>query len=208
MVFKGWPRVTRLKNTRKGSGYRIKGWYLTPTRAKMSDAIWTVGMLITAWDLIFLMAENKVKSNGVLFLAVLFALFAWGTFYGFRWFASKLAFVEIWPDVIRVGKQFRFDEYDRTLQHQFDLEEHEKALDENMEVQQNSKKWRYFMDCAWVVLRHPSGSLRIAPIYPKKKAERLLERLQAVEMAGQYEPHQTEERGGGAPHTGRRPDPA
>lgn len=207
MVFKGWPKVTRLHNKRKGvTGYRIKGRYLTPGRAKFADLVCFLFLFVAGIETATVMLGQTWTKTYI--VAAAFVLFGYVTFRGFRWLVAKLIFIEIWPDVIRVGKQFRFDKYDRTLQHQFDLEEHDKALVENMQVQRNNNMWRYYMDSAWVVLRHPSGSLRMAAVYPKQRAERLLERLQAVEMADQQEQEVAEERASGAAHTGRRPDPA
>ena len=207
MVFKGWPKVTRLTNKPKGlTGYRIRGGYLTPGRAKNIDLVVMLFLFVAGIETAAVMLGQTWTNTYI--VAGAFAVFALVTFYGFRWLVSKLIFIEIWPDVIRVAKRFRFDEYDRTLQHQFDLVEHDQALDEQMQVQRNNNMRRYYMNSAWVILRHPSGSLHMAAVYPRKKAERLLERLQSVEMAGQFEQEGTEDCASGAPHTGRRPDPA
>lgn len=101
--------------------------------------------------------------------------------YGFyNWLFSRRLWMRIFEDRIEVAGWTGFESYSTRLDHSYMFLEHDKAEGEKIEFHQNPKLPRFYNDSQQVVFYHNQQLIPLACVYPMKKAQLLLSRLNGI----------------------------
>lgn len=123
---------------------------------------------------------------------VLFGLFA--RVY-LKWLLSKWLLLEIYRDRLCFASRGRVIEYPLNVHHQYRLDAPEKEYQEQVLLHRTGSTRRFYTDAAYVVLDHAGQREDLACIYPKRKAENLLQRLGGIENAWVLDQIEDQKRG-------------
>ncbi|MGE0269615.1 MAG: hypothetical protein AB7S78_14285 [Candidatus Omnitrophota bacterium] len=180
--YESWPATKKIADpeNRRKKGLEIRDNYLSPRGARMSLAMTGITGLIVSLDMVNL--NTIVEKEEFVFFAVAGVIaFIFVTKKFFNWLFSWTLWMRIFDDRIEVARWSGFTRFAPRKDCVFRADAHEKAMEEETQYRQNPKVGRYFSNCRDVFLDFDREPVYLACIYPARKAEAFLGRVNRIQ---------------------------
>lgn len=180
--YDSWPSTKKIADPeRRGKkGLEIRDNYLSPYGARLSLRMTGIAGLVVSLDMINL---NMIagKEEFLVFAVAGVMVFIFITKKFFNWLFSWTVWMRIFEDRIELARWNGFIRFSPRKDCVFRADAHEKAMEEETQYRQNPKVGRLFSNCRDVFLDFDREPVYLACVYPTRKAEALLGRINRIQ---------------------------